>query len=75
MFVYFLCVEYDDMDDALEFIKRECKRDFTIDYSVCQIKEKCEDEYIICHLATSKLLAYVGGFEGFDWGKMSTVYQ
>lgn len=68
-----MSIHNNDIDEALDFIKRECKRDFTIDYSICQFKQIEENDYVTCHIATSKILAYVGQFEGFDYYKMTTV--
>ena len=57
---------YEDMDQALAFLKIECKRNAIVDYDVCQFVQRDDGNYILAHVATSKILSYVGNWEGFS---------
>ena len=57
---------YEDMIDPLAFLQKECKRDSSIDYDVCQFVRRYDGKYILAHIATSKILSFVGNWEGFD---------
>ena len=57
---------YEDMDEVLAFLKRECKRNARIDYDVCQFVRNENGNYILAHVATSRILQYVGNWEGFS---------
>ena len=61
---------YEDMDQALAFLKIECKRNASVDYDVCQFVQRDDGNYILAHVATSKILSYVGHWEGFDFNLM-----
>lgn len=61
---------YEDMEDALAFLKIECKRNASIDYDVCQFVRNENGNYILAHVATSKILSHVGNWEGFDFNLM-----
>ena len=61
---------YEDMDEVLAFLKRECKRNARIDYDVCQFVRNENGNYILAHIATSKILSYVGNWEGFNFDLM-----
>lgn len=61
---------YEDMDQALAFLKIECKRNASVDYDVCQFVQRDDGNYILAHVATSKILSYVGNWEGFDFNLM-----
>lgn len=61
---------YEDMDEVLAFLKRECKRNASIDYDVCQFVRNENGNYILAHVATSKILSYVGNWEGFNFDLM-----
>lgn len=67
-----VCGVYEYMDDALAFLKSECKRDFTTDYTLFQLI-KHKDSYYPSVLATSKVLGYVGNWNGFDMSQMEEV--
>ena len=61
---------YEDMDQALAFLKIECKRNASVDYDICQFVRRDDGNYILAHVATSKILSYVGNWEGFDFNLM-----
>lgn len=61
---------YEDMEDALAFLKIECKRNASVDYDICQFVRNENGNYILAHVATSKILSYVGNWEGFDFNLM-----
>ena len=67
-----LCGTFDYMDEALDFLKSECKRDFTTDYTLLQLI-KYKDGFRTEILATSKVLCYVGQWSGFDASKLEEV--
>ena len=60
----------DDMDEALLFIKSECKRDFSVDYDLCQLI----NGYLV-HISNSRILAKVGCWPGFDITLMEEVIE
>ena len=60
----------DDMDEALVFIKSECKRDFSVDYDLCQLI----NGYLV-HISNSRILAKVGCWPGFDITLMEEVIE
>lgn len=61
---------YEYMDDAIAFLKIECKRNASVDYDICQFVQRDDGNYILAHVATSKILSYVGNWEGFDFNLM-----
>ena len=57
---------YEDIIDPLAFLQKECKRDSSIDYDLCQFVRRCDGRYILAHVATSKILSFVSNWEGFN---------
>ena len=64
---------YDDMDDALACLKQEMKKDFTIDYDLTQLVRIQNGNFVVAHIATSKVLSYVGNWDGFKYELMMPV--
>ena len=68
-----LHASYDNMDDALYLLKEENRKNFTVDYDLTQLIRIPNGNFIIAHIATSKALAYVAGWEGFKYEMMTPV--
>ena len=68
-----LHASYDNMDDALYLLKEENRKNFTVDYDLTQLIRIPNGNFIIAHIATSKALAYVAGWEGFKYELMMPV--
>lgn len=56
----------DQMDHVLAFLKRECARDFSVDYDICQLLNG-----MLAHILNSRILAKVGSWQGFDESKIT----
>lgn len=67
------------IEDSLLFIKNQCKRDFTVDYDLYQLVPTqpflpiTKSDVELRHISSSKILCFVGGFEGFSFDKMQAV--
>ena len=62
-----------DIIDPLAFLQKECKRDSSIDYDLCQFVRRRDGSYFLAHIGTSKILSFVGQWEGFDFESMIAV--
>lgn len=67
------------IEDSLLFIKNQCKRDFTVDYDLYQLVPTQpflpinKSAAQLRHISSSKILCFVGGFEGFSFDKMQAI--
>ena len=61
---------HEDIIDPLAFLQKECKRDGSIDYDLCQFVRRRDRSYFLAHIGTSKILSFVGQWEGFDFETM-----
>ena len=64
---------FDNMDDALACLKQESKKNFSADYDLTQLVRIPNGNFIVAHIATSKILSYVGNWDGFNMNLMVEV--
>lgn len=64
---------FDSIQDAIACMKQECKKNFATDFDLMQVIRMPNGSYRFEHIATSKILCFVGEWPGFRYDLMMPV--